>query len=394
MLFEFNLYSTLPLIFFFHILIYSILFFIRSSRQENYADKLMGWFLFIGAFIVVPWMVGFAGWYDNQPYRDILFFTPFVHTLAIGPLLYVYVRAITDFNFRITGKAYLHFLPAILYLVYRLTSTGVDILVFDKYNLTNEYEDPDFAGWYSALSTLSVLVYLFLSIKHFRAYKQYIKLTTSFADLVSLKWLRNFLYAFGLLTILPIIKDILSNFSFFEKMRYFCPWFYYVAFAIVVYYIAINAYQAVYIHLRKIEFKPQLLLAYQETGKDLELKPDEEVVVLPVDEKGIELKNGILKLMEDELLFEQPDLTLSDIAEKLATNSVILSKAVNQQFGMNFNDFINQYRVNAVIERIKDPKFKNQTLLAIAFDAGFNSKATFNRAFKKFTNKNPKEYLN
>jgi AraC-like DNA-binding protein len=150
----------------------------------------------------------------------------------------------------------------------------------------------------------------------------------------------------------------------------------------------------VYIHLRKIEFKPQLLLAYQEPGKDLESKSDEEVVILPVDEKGIELKNRILKLMEEELLFEQPDLTLSDIAEKLATNSVVLSKAVNQQFGMNFNDFINQYRVNAVIERINDPKFKNQTLLAVAFDAGFNSKATFNRAFKKFTNKNPKEFLN
>ena len=81
------------------------------------------------------------------------------------------------------------------------------------------------------------------------------------------------------------------------------------------------------------------------------------------------------------------------MALKLETNAVILSKVVNQQFNLNFNDYINQYRVNAVIERIANPKFKNQTLLAIAFDAGFNSKATFNRAFKKFTNKNPKDFL-
>ncbi|OAQ40558.1 hypothetical protein A5893_06320 [Pedobacter psychrophilus] len=357
----------------------------------------MGWFLVISAFIIFPWMVGFAGWYDNQPYRDILFFTPFVNTLAIGPLLYLYVKSLTDFNFRIKGKIYLHLVPACLYLIYRVASSLLDIFIFDKYNLTNEYEDPDFASWYSAISTLSILIYLFLSIKHFRNYKKYTELTTSFADLASLKWLRNFLYAFGILTILPIIRDLLSNFDFFAKLRYYGPWYYYVAFAIVVYYIAINAYQAVYMHLRKIEFQPQLLLAFQDSNitlNDKELAEKEnEPVILPVDQKLTYLKNELLSLMEVELLFERSDLTLNEVAIKLKTNAVILSKVVNQQFALNFNDFINQYRVNAVIERLKDPKFKNQTLLAIAFDAGFNSKATFNRAFKKFTNKNPKEFL-
>ena len=60
----------------------------------------MGWFLLVAALMIIPFMVGFAGWYDNQPYRDILFFVPFVHSLAIGPLLYFYVRAISNYTFK------------------------------------------------------------------------------------------------------------------------------------------------------------------------------------------------------------------------------------------------------------------------------------------------------
>jgi AraC-like DNA-binding protein len=358
----------------------------------------MSWFLLVSAFVIFPWMVGFAGWYDNQPYRDILFFTPFVHTLAIGPLLFLYVKSLTDFNFRIKGKMYLHLVPAFLYLLTRISFSLIDIFGFKKYELTNEYEDPDFASWYSTLSLISILIYLFLAIKHFKNYKKYTEITTSFADLASLKWLRNFLYAFGVLTILSLIRELLSEFDFFAKLRYYGPWYYYVAFAIVVYYIAINAHQAVYMYLRKIEFQPNLLLAYQDMNTNIaskEFVSEENKPVIPsVDEKSIQLKKGLILLMEEETLFERSDLTLNEVAQKLQTNAVILSKVVNQQFALNFNDFINQYRVNAVIERIKDPKFKNQTLLAIAFDAGFNSKATFNRAFKKFTDKNPKDFLN
>ncbi len=357
----------------------------------------MGWFLLISAFVVFPWMVGFAGWYDNQPYRDILFFIPFVHTLAIGPLLFLYVKSLTDFNFRIKGKMYFHLIPAIFYLIIRVSFTLIDVFWFKNYHFTNEKEDLDFNAAYSYLSLISILIYLFLSIIHFRNYKRYTEITTSFADLASLKWLRNFLYAFGLLTVLPIIREILSVFTFFEKLRYYGPWYYYVAFAIVVYYIAINAYQAVYMHLRKIEFQPQLLLAFQDSNINLSTKEITEEIneatIIPIDEKLTYLKNELLSLMDSESLFERSDLTLNEVAVKLKTNAVILSKVVNQQFALNFNDFINQYRVNAVIERIKDPRFKNQTLLAIAFDAGFNSKATFNRAFKKFTDKNPKDFL-
>lgn len=393
MLFQFSLYSCLPLIFFFHILVYSTLFLVRGIKQDIYADKLMSCFLLVAALMIIPFMVGFAGWYDNQPYRDILFFTPLVHSLAIGPLLYYYIKAIFNRDFRIIGKQWLHLLPAFLYLIINLFISLLDVFYYKKHNLTNQYEDPDFALWYTYLSIVSILVYLFLSIRYYNQYKRFAIITTSFSDQSRLKWLQNFLYAFALLSIMPIINSILLNFVFFEKLRYFGPWYYYVAFAIVVYYIAINAYHTASLLLYKIKFEPELLFAFEVDSHIQKVETEARSIKSVPDQKEIDIKNELANLMETQLLFERPDLTLSEVAKKLNTNSVILSKVVNQQFGLNFNDYINQYRVNAVINRISLPQFKNQTLLAIAFDSGFNSKATFNRAFKKFTGKNPKDFL-
>jgi AraC-like DNA-binding protein len=66
---------------------------------------------------------------------------------------------------------------------------------------------------------------------------------------------------------------------------------------------------------------------------------------------------------------------------------------INQGFQQNFNDFINNYRIEAVKQKLQLGEQKTQTLLGIAYDCGFNSKATFNRAFKKVTGVSPKEWL-
>ena len=81
------------------------------------------------------------------------------------------------------------------------------------------------------------------------------------------------------------------------------------------------------------------------------------------------------------------------LAKKLKTNIAVVSKTINQGFGLNFNDFINNYRIEAVKEMFAKGKHKKSTLIGIAYDCGFNSKATFNRAFKKNTGLSPKDYL-
>ena len=88
-----------------------------------------------------------------------------------------------------------------------------------------------------------------------------------------------------------------------------------------------------------------------------------------------------------------PDLNLIDLAKKLNMSRAELSEVINLGFGQNFNDFINGYRIEAVKRMFSDNKQKELSLLGIAFDCGFNSKATFNRVFKKITSYSPSDYL-
>jgi AraC-like DNA-binding protein len=71
----------------------------------------------------------------------------------------------------------------------------------------------------------------------------------------------------------------------------------------------------------------------------------------------------------------------------------LLSKVINSTYGQNFNDYINRFRVDEAVKLMNDPAYKNFNILVVAYDAGFNSKSTFNRAFKKVTGVTPKDYL-
>ena len=121
-----------------------------------------------------------------------------------------------------------------------------------------------------------------------------------------------------------------------------------------------------------------------------------DVFFVPSFKEGIylseELKSKIENVMVREKLYLEPELSLSDLAQKLKTNTSVLSAAINSNFGKNFNDFVNEYRVEEFKKQIKLSQNQNYTLLAIAFDCGFNSKATFNRAFKKFTGQSPSRF--
>jgi hypothetical protein len=86
MLFQFGFYSSVLLISFVQGIIYSILVLIKAVRTENNSNYWLN--LFIFCVYICTWMLGFAGWYDNQPYRDILFYTPFQQLFFVGPIIF------------------------------------------------------------------------------------------------------------------------------------------------------------------------------------------------------------------------------------------------------------------------------------------------------------------
>ncbi|MFC3560217.1 helix-turn-helix domain-containing protein [Pedobacter jamesrossensis] len=362
-----------------------ILFLKRGITQERLADRLLGTFCFLSALFIFPWMSGFAGWYDTQPYREFLFYTPFIHALFFGPLLYFYLKSLTNAHYRLTSKDWLHFPPGFLYLLWCLLVVITDKLLIGNYYLMNGKTDPDFDAWYGWTWGLSILIYLVLAIRYHRQYIISSDFEFSFADAASFKWLRNFLYAFALLTILLLSEHILSAFI---ELFYVRAWYYFFAFAVVTYYMSISAYSAN--PIIKLNFEPRLLNSYIQPLKPVAGK----IVLPPEDQSWMEgWKVKVDELMAAQKIYLEPELTLTDLAKKIGTNASLLSKVINGVYGKNFNDYVNEFRVKEAIRLLKTPPYQNFNLLAVAYDAGFNSKSTFNRAFKKVTGRSPKDYM-
>lgn len=96
--------------------------------------------------------------------------------------------------------------------------------------------------------------------------------------------------------------------------------------------------------------------------------------------------------MAEQKPYLREELTLQDLADELSLSAQQISMLLNIHFKQNFYNFINSYRIEEVKRQLARPDHKTRTLLAIAYEAGFNSKSTFNTMFKKFTGKTPKEY--
>ena len=123
------------------------------------------------------------------------------------------------------------------------------------------------------------------------------------------------------------------------------------------------------------------------TSKDF--KPSREH---KLDSDKTELAAKLTSLMEKDRLFLQPDLNLQELALHLKSGAPQVSATINQVFQQNFNDYVNSLRIEEFI-RLYKLQGDKYTLLSLAFDSGFNSKATFNRAFKKIKGSSPREFL-
>jgi AraC-like DNA-binding protein len=115
--------------------------------------------------------------------------------------------------------------------------------------------------------------------------------------------------------------------------------------------------------------------------------------IVPADTYREELYQKLCRLMDNEKPYLDPELTLEKLARKMEMPAYLLSQIINTLGQSNFFDFINHYRVNEVIQQIHENKNRTVTLISIAIDAGFNSKTSFNRAFKKKCLCTPKEYI-
>lgn len=400
MLFQFGFYSSLLLISFSQGIIYSILLMAKAIKTGNKSNYWLSLFVFLCSLYIAPWMLGFAGWYDNQPYRDILFYTPFQQLFLIGPVIFFYTQSLLNANFVLNKKKMLHFIPGIAYLLYISIIWIYDKFIVHDYYFYQNGMDKDFDNWYQKTGLISMIIYFVLSIRYYNSYRKLIYQVVSFADSVLFQWIKTYLYAFLIMLLLPIVFDIISLFQP-EVESYTGSWWFFLCFSIIMYYIAVTGYSnpintAISFQISVFNKNPMLLLEKNDSNIIIE----EAVIDIKHEtfeenhSAEIELwKTKIETLIVTQKLYQNSELTLSDVAKKLDTNASVISKTINQGFQLNFNDFINKYRIEAVKSSFEIGEHKKSTLLGIAFDCGFNSKATFNRAFKKDTGLSPKEFI-
>lgn len=109
-------------------------------------------------------------------------------------------------------------------------------------------------------------------------------------------------------------------------------------------------------------------------------------------DKG-QYKSFIVEFLLNYKPFLKPGFSLQDLSLQTGINVPTLSALINKEYGMNYNDFVNQYRVDYFKSLLQQPVYHQWTLEAIANKAGFNSRTTFIRAFTKFEECAPSEYL-
>ncbi len=104
------------------------------------------------------------------------------------------------------------------------------------------------------------------------------------------------------------------------------------------------------------------------------------------------LKQKLHTVVVVQELYKEEDISLAAIAQKMQISDRRLSELFNRELHTSFHDYINRCRVNAFKEQVKRKDTQHLKLIALAYESGFRSKATFNRIFKKYTGLTPSQY--
>lgn len=363
-----NLRSILLLLAMVQGLVIAALLFARGWQRRQVRDFFLAGLLLALVMSLISYFIGFMGVYDLARAQgwDLTYF-PFGNVFLFGPLIWLYVRAVAERTFSWQRRYGWHFaLPGLYYAVF---------LYLWSLPLAAKQAIGD---WPSLLAedASGVLVqgfYLFDVWRRFREYHRQAGAENAGGERPALDWLRNFLYAFSAYFFVELAFS-LANLRF---ELWYTGWYWLeLARAFLLYYVSVAGWA----------FTQKAGAAFPATAEKAAAKPLFTAEELPI--RCAKLR----QIMLTERPWLDPDLTLPQLAAQAGLNASQLSYLVNAGLGKNFNDFVNEYRVEAVKATMQDPGATHLSLLGVAFSCGFNSKATFNRAFKKITGVAPSEF--
>jgi len=197
-----------------------------------------------------------------------------------------------------------------------------------------------------------------------------------------LRWLRRLLFGVIAVYVVWVLEEFISELFGLED-----TFFLLLGISMVVLIYAMS-----YLGLRQpVIFTGEVTQEAKETPEGLSDDTKYKTSSLsPILSEG--LLDELKQLMITDKLYLDSKLSLPRLADELKVSVNYLSQVINEQLNQNFFDFVNSYRIEEAKARLADEKSKNDNILTIATDAGFNSKSAFYSAFKKHTGMTPGEF--
>lgn len=371
------------MIYAFLIAAFNALFFTALLLQKKpralHDNVLILWLIYLGLFI------GVYAIYSHELFtRFLLLSISLVSLLMLhGPFLYTYVLTLVTGRTRPAGRDFIHLIPFVLFNAYILAASFNPGLTA-KLNLekvTPGQQTPFLFSFFLVMTALSGTVYFLLTLRLFRNLDRNISNNFSNTEGVDPHWIRRLTIAFGVIwTVLITITVIHHIFGLFSAA--FCTDGLFLTLSVFVILVG-------WFGLRQKVIFPDGNM-FIGAGQE-EPQPKYSGSRLS-DNDSKEYADRIRGYMTGSKPYLEPELSLPQLADDLDIPSHYLSRVINEQFGQNFHDFINSYRVDAFRERLSSGGSENLTLLGIAFECGFNSKSAFNRVFRQFTGMTPSQY--
>ncbi|WP_299677197.1 AraC family transcriptional regulator [uncultured Tenacibaculum sp.] len=379
---DFNLYSTPLFILVLQALLFSGLLLIKYFKNNNTSNLILAVILLLVSYQQICYTVGFMGWYNTYRTTKINYWLIPI-SLALAPMIYFYVKSITQSNFKFKKSDISHFIMILILILFRVSIYIYDALQPGFHENQNgvlkiAVDEKIVQPILVFLDFAVMLLYLAFTFQLFFNYRKKINQFFSNTYKLELNWVLSFLVVFSVLFLYSSIQTVI-NIAFVE-LSYTQQWWLNLLMAVSMLYIGIRGYFTDTNKLNNLNF---------------EFNPDQKQEKLATDKKKISEQE--IQMIDEYMKVEKPylnsELNLSDLASNLQMHRSQLSQIINQGYDKNFNDFINEFRVNAFKEELKKGSHKELSLLGIALDCGFNSKATFNRVFKKLTQTSPTEFL-
>ena len=319
--------------------------------ENRAANRTLALLLLVLAGIVMPWLIGFAGFYDRWRW---LTFAPFQITLAVGPLIFFYAHAL------VTGRwpshAVLHLVPAMTQAAFLTMSFALPMPLKDRWY---DVVRVPYGIVSDVLTIASLALYGVAGLRLLARYRGLLAAQRSDDHRFAAAWLSR---AIGATLLLLPVWAIYALWDAIAPLGYAGLMGLYVAIVAFALYLAVEGWRHAALKFPHID--------------DLAIPTS----VLPPPRDWRAVGERWAARVKEECWHLDPDLSLAMLARRLGTNSGHLSRALNDGLDLNFSTFVGRLRSETVAAKLRDGSARD--LLDLALEAGFSSKASFNRSFR------------